>query len=151
MTMTGRWWPVAFALTLLVVVLAAQPVVGQYSRPPRNTQAIRMKIEKSAELQRVALHLVEEPARAEAAAAEAYVQLRAAHGDMTVNAGSMNMPDPLFPLMDKRIWEARDHLLHARDYLKRAAQQGDRSLIGIGRERLQQSLRLTEIVLATAL
>jgi hypothetical protein len=69
---------------------------------------------------------------------------------MIINASNEKYPDPLFPLADKKFEEARAHILSARDALKNRTQwNAAGNPVDVARTHLSQSLRLTNLLLAT--
>jgi hypothetical protein len=135
-------------LALGLVLLAWPGVATGQSRPPRDPMVIRRQLEQSLELQQKTMALLtEQPDAALKTVWEAYVQMRAAHGAMTINASNMSFPDPLFPLTDKRVNDARALLLSTRDMLRSRGQRDN--AIEIARTDLVQAMRLTQIILAT--
>ncbi|HUG37383.1 MAG TPA: hypothetical protein VML54_10560 [Candidatus Limnocylindrales bacterium] len=138
---------VALALLVLgTLVLVAGPAAAQ----PRNPMMIRQQIENSLSLQREAMASIGQPERAVKLVWDAYVSMRAAHGAMVINASSAKYPDPIFPLTDRRVEQARAHILAARDALRDPAKwSGSGNAIDIARENLSAAMRLTQIILAT--
>ena len=138
---------VALALVVLgTLVLVAVPSSAQ----PRSPAMIRQQIEQSLSLQRQAMGSIDEPARAVKLVWDAYVSMRAAHGAMIINASDAKYPDPIFPLTDRRIEQARAHILAARDALREPDKwTGSGPPLEVARENLSAAMRLTQIILAT--
>lgn len=138
-------------LALCVGLVSGAPSLhAQYRTAPRSTMVIRAQLEKSLSLQREATAYLEDPDKAVQLVYAAYVEMRAAHGSMVVNASSMTFPDPLFPQTDKRIEQARAIILRAHVALRdRATWSGGGNPIEFARNELTQSIRITGIVLAT--
>ncbi len=140
----------AFRIMLGVAALALGCWPALAHAQPRNPLMIRQQIETSLRLQGEALETLGDPDRAAKLTWDAYVELRAAHGNMTINASSAKFPDPVFPLTNQRVEEARLHILAARDALRdRARWNGTGDPIDTARNQLTEALRLTRIILAT--
>ena len=117
---------------------------------PRSPALIRQQIEASLNRQIQAVSALEEPERAGRLTWEAYVQMGAAHGNMTINASSAKYPDPLSPLANQRMEQARAQILSAHDALKsRSTWSASSNPIDVARNHLNEAIRLTRIILAT--
>jgi hypothetical protein len=137
--------PLALAVLGALVLLGAPG-----SAQVRNPMVIRQQIEHSLSLQQQAMASIGEPERAVKLVWDAYVSIRAAHGAMIINASAAKYQDPIFPLTDRRVEQARTHILAARDALREPNKwTGSGNPIDIARDNLTASMRLTQIVLAT--
>ena len=143
--------------TVLTVALGlalgtpAAPARAQHTAPPpRSPMMIRGLIEKSLVLQREAVATLDDPDRAVKIVYDAYVQIRAAHGHLVINASNMKYPDPLFPSTDKRVSQVRSLILRAKWALDSRNQwSGKGNPIDVAREALGESIRVTQTILAT--
>ncbi|MBI2527054.1 MAG: hypothetical protein HYV93_13850 [Candidatus Rokubacteria bacterium] len=136
------------------IALGAALVFGLWPAPveplPRSPALIRQQLETSLQQQLQALSALDEPDRAQKLTWEAYVQMRAAHGNMIINASNTKFPDPLFPLADRRIEQARAQILSAHDALKsRKTWNASSNPIDVARKHLTEAVRLTRIIVAT--
>jgi hypothetical protein len=138
-------------LGVLATLLLAVPAQAQF----RSKASIRTGIETSLLQQRQAMANLQEqrPERALALIWEAYVNLRAAHGNITANNEAAKYPDPVFKIQNERIERARARLLQARDLLRDivAKQWVGENGIQRVREFLAEALRETEVVSALTL
>ena len=135
-------------------LLGAALMVGLWASlaqaQPRNTALIRRQLETSLTLQIEAVNALDEAGRAERLTYDAYVQMRAAHGHMTINDSNAKYPDPLFPLANRRIEQARGRLLAAHEALKaRTTSNASGNAIDIARNHLTEAIRMTRLILAT--
>jgi hypothetical protein len=122
--------------------------VGQAQ--PRSPVLIRQQIESSLNRQIQAVNALEAPEQARRLTWEAYVQMRAAHGNMTINDSNAKYPDPLFPLANQRIEQARAQVLSAHDALKtRTTWNASSNPIEVARKHLTEAIRMTRLILAT--
>ena len=140
--------------TLRRIALGAALVLGLWSSPvqsqPRSPALIRQQLETSLQQQLQAVSALGEPDRAQKLTWEAYVQMRSAHGSMIINASNTKYPDPLFPLADRRIEQARAQILSAHDALKsRNSWNASSNPIDVARNHLTEAIRLTRIIVAT--
>jgi len=136
--------------TLLGAALVVGLSVSLAQAQPRNTGMIRQQLETSLALQIEAVNALDDAGRAEGLTYNAYVQMRAAHGHMTINDSNAKYPDPLFPLANRRIEQARGRLLAAHEVLKaRNTLNASGNAIDIARNHLTEAIRMTRIILAT--
>jgi hypothetical protein len=140
----GRALAVGVGVGLALCASVAQ------AQPPRSPAVIRQQIETSLMLQHETLAALDDPERALRLVWDAYVQMRAAHSSMTINASNTAFPDPLFPFANQRIEQARNNILGAHDALRsRDRWTGQGPWQDVVRQRLTESVRLTQIILAT--
>jgi hypothetical protein len=137
---------VTMAITLAAIVVFVPPVAAQSSKPPRDPAAIQRKVQRSAELQRQALEALGNPAQALRLVRNAWTQLKAAQDDMVMNYTNMKPPDPMLNLGIRKTEQALPLIQVAGDTL----QNRDESGVEVARDRLQQALRITNSLLATA-
>lgn len=135
-------------------LLGATLMVGLWASvaeaQPRNAALIRRQLETSLTRQIEAVNALDDAGRAERLTYEAYVQMRAAHGHMTINDSNAKYPDPLFPLANRRIEQARGRLLAAHEALKyRKTSGASGNAIDIARTHLTEAIRMTQLILAT--
>ena len=131
-------------LAIALVLNLPCPVPAQ-SKPPRDPVEIQRKVQRSADLQRQALQALGEPAKAERLITSAYMNLKSAQDDMVVNLTTMKPPDPMLGLNMKKTDQALSLVLGASDAFK----GGVENPADVARDRLQQSLRITNTLLAT--
>ena len=138
-------------LGVLSVLLLTVPAQAQF----RSKAVIRTGIQTSILQQRQAMTNLQEqrPERALALIWEAYVNLRAAHANITANTEAAKYPDPLFKIQNERIERARTRLLQARDLLRDIVAKQWVGEGGIQRvhDFLAEALRETEVVSALTL
>ena len=140
----------ALRIALAVATLALGCWAALAQAQPRSLTGIRQNIETSLRLQGQAIETLGDPDGALRLTWDAYVHLRAAHGDMTINASAAKFPDPVFPLTNERVEQARLHILAARDALRdRARWSGTGNPIDVARDQLTEAIHLTRIILAT--
>lgn len=143
MTRTAR------ASLLTLGVLSTLLMVPVAHAQFRSKAVIRTGIETSLLQQRQAMaNLQERPERALTLIWEAYVNLRAAHGNITANNEAAKYPDPLFKIQNERIERARAKLLQARDLLRDIVAKQWVGENGVQRvhDFLVEALRETEVV-----
>ena len=138
-------------LGVLSVLLLTVPAQAQF----RSKAVIRTGIQTSILQQRQAMTNLQEqrPERALALIWEAYVNLRAAHANITANNEAAKYPDPLFKIQNERIERARTRLLQARDLLRDIVAKQWVGEGGMQRvhDFLAEALRETEVVSALTL
>jgi hypothetical protein len=142
---------------LLVTVLAvaamlapASSLLAQSGKPPRDPAAIQRKVQRSADLQRQALEALSEPAKAARHARGAYVELKSALDDMVMNSSNSKYPDPMLDLSSRKAERALALVQVAGDALNAHDRWSDPDAEVAGvRSRLQQSLQITNTLLAT--
>lgn len=137
-------------LAFMIVALAAVLATAFPAATQSSLEDIRMKLVESSALQRRALQtLSSDPGRAEQLISDAYAQLQAAHSAMVIRASGMKFPDPLFAFNDTKAREALALLQTAGDTLKVRDQSTAADSIGVARNRLDQALRLTNLLAGT--
>ena len=142
---------VAVAVVSAVVLTPVCPSLAQTFKPGRDSAGIQRRTQKSAELQRQALQTLGSPAQAEQLVGEAYMQLKGVQDDLIGNASSLKAPDPIANLNIKKAGQALSVLQEAWDALKvRDKSDSPGRAADLARDRLEQSLRLTNTLLATA-
>ena len=146
--MTTRKRLLTMALALAALLGFASSLFAQSGKPPRDPAAIQRKIQRSANLQRQALEALSEPGEAEKLAKNAWGQLKSAHDDLVMNSSNTRPPDPLLDLSTRKGYDALQLLQGAVDALGARDRRGDEA-IATARDRLQQSLRITNTLAAT--
>jgi len=133
--------PALFAL--LTILIWATPVNPQ-SKPPIDPATIQRKVQSSMELQKQALQGLNDLPQAEKTVWNAYKQLSSAFNDMRLVANTKS-PDPVLDLNIRKAYQALGLIQQAGDALQ-ARREGAAE---VARDRLQQSLRITNLLLAT--
>jgi len=133
--------PALFAL--LTILIWATPVNPQ-SKPPIDPATIQRKVQSSMELQKQALQGLNDLPQAEKTVWNAHKQLSSAFNDMRLVANTKS-PDPVLDLNIRKAYQALGLIQQAGDALQ-ARREGAAE---VARDRLQQSLRITNLLLAT--
>jgi hypothetical protein len=136
---------IAIGVALGTIFASVVPAATQSSKPPRDPAGIQRKVQRSAELQRQALQGLNDAPQAEKVVWNAFNQLKSAYDDMVVNATNARTPDPMLGLNSRKAEQALSLVQQAGDALQA---RGDNA-VEVARDRLQQSLRLTNTLLAT--
>ena len=132
-------------VALSTIIASVTPAAPQPSKPPRDPVAIQRKVQRSMELQRQALQGLSDPPQAEKVVWNAFNQLKSAYDDMVMNASNIKPPDPILALNSRKAEQALGLVQQAGDALQA---RGDNA-VEVARDRLQQSLRVTNSLLAT--
>ena len=136
---------VAALVALFTILVSGIPAAPQSSKPPRDPVAIQRKVQRSMELQRQALQGLADPPQAKKVVWNAFNQLKSAYDDMVMNASNARTPDPMLALNSRKAEQALGLVQQAGD----ALQARGENAVEVARDRLQQSLRITNSLLAT--
>jgi len=137
--------PAVSTLAALLMIFTWVDLATAQSKPPRDPSTIQRKVQRSLELQRQALQGLSDPSQAEKTVWNAFNQLKSAYDDMVMNASNAKNPDPILGLSTRKAEQALGLVQQAGD----ALQARGENAAEVARDRLQQSVRITNSLLAT--
>jgi hypothetical protein len=139
---SGPGWRYSCLGVLLLLGALAVTSSALAQSPQYDPAGIRLKVQKSADLQRQALESLTDMPRAERLVRGAWTELRAAQHEMIMNSTKAKFVDPLFELNNRRAEQALGHLQRAGDFLETQKNTPNVSLDGV-RQQIEQAVRLT--------
>lgn len=134
---------------LTLALLLSCPASGK-AELNMNPAVIRQQLEQSVRLQKMALDRLGNPREFVRLTWDAYVQLRAAHEGLNGNVQHSKFPNPLYPFASTKLQKARDSLLWGREALKSPQGVVGGTPEAVAAQRIQESVHLIQMVLATA-